>query len=135
MFATCFRCREQLQQSRSKRRASQPLAPPRPPPQPLLSCPTPVATHPEPHATRAAEVVPLRQQPLLPCPTPVATHQESRTPPAPSTPAGVPVPPLSVGSSTVAPLAESVVPSRLGGALLGDRNMLDTLEILSPQFL
>src|SRR5712664_3944852 len=61
VFATCLRCREQ---SRSKRRASQPLAPPRPPPQPLLSCPTSVAT-----------------------------HQESRTPPAPSTPAGIPVPP------------------------------------------
>ena len=56
VFATCFRCRER---SRSKRRASQPLGPPRPPPQLL---PTPVATHP---------------QPLLPCPTPVATHQES----------------------------------------------------------
>src|SRR6267378_6179186 len=44
VFATCLRCREQ---SRSKRRASQPLAPPRPPPQPLLSCPTSVATHQE----------------------------------------------------------------------------------------
>jgi hypothetical protein len=40
----------------------------------------------------------------------------------------------AVGSSTVAPLAKSVVPSRLGGALLGDRNTLDTLEILPHSF-
>src|SRR5882762_1759310 len=44
VFATCLHCRER---SRSRRRASQPLAPPRPPPQPLLSCPTSVATHQE----------------------------------------------------------------------------------------
>jgi len=40
-----------------------------------------------------------------------------------------------VDSRTVAPLAKSVVPSRLGETLLRDRNTMDSLETLSPQFL
>ncbi|KAN0074191.1 hypothetical protein V8E54_008128 [Elaphomyces granulatus] len=69
--ATCFRCRERSRsKSRSKRRASQPLDPPRPPPRASWTTTPPNSRG--------------------------CTHQESRNPPAPSTPAGIPVPPLSV---------------------------------------
>ena len=94
-FVTCFRCR---QRSRSKRRVSQPLGPPRPPLQLL--------------------------------PTPVATHQGS-SPPAPSTPANIPlsVPPQPMSAPPVPPPGAGFLPAEQWGYIRDFHKELDEVRM------